>query len=575
MKITVAKTAGFCMGVRRAVEMALDAPGKYEKPIYTYGPLIHNPQVLALFAEKGVQVLDSVPEQGRGTVLIRAHGVPPARRRQLKAAGFNVIDATCPRVVKVQSIIKSHARKGHAVIIVGDHDHPEVIGLLGFSGDKGHVVQNLEALQALPPYDQAIIVAQTTQNLREYRQIEEWTAGNHPHYKVFHTICDSTERRQAEVRRIADQADAVVVVGGKNSGNTQRLAEIVRYVNKPAYHVETEAELNFNELAKVKHLGITAGASTPSWIIKRVLRAAEQMPLKRRQGWRAFLLGLQRFLLLSNIYVALGAGCLCYAAIRLQGLSFRTPPLAVAMLYVLSMHTLNHLTGRAENRYNDPDRELFYHRFKIPLNLMAVVAGALGLVAAFKMGPIPFWTLFSMSLLGLSYNLQIIPKRINFRFRRIKDLPVSKTILIALAWGMVTAGLPAMSVDVPELWTGIGAFVWATGIAFCRTAYFDVLDMQGDRIVGKETLPILLGPKRTLKLLEGALISLVVLAIGASLLDLMTPLAFPLAIPPVLLWVIMKAGERGNMLPGIRMEFRVESLFVLSGVLALGCKAFT
>ena len=155
------------MGVRRAVELALDAPANYQKPIYTFGPLIHNPQVLALFAEKGVRVLDHIPDWGEGTVLIRAHGIPPATKRRLVEAGFKVIDATCPRVVKVQSIIKSHARKGFSVIIIGDQDHPEVVGLLGYAGERGHVAESLEALKALPVYDQAIIVAQTTQNLRE------------------------------------------------------------------------------------------------------------------------------------------------------------------------------------------------------------------------------------------------------------------------------------------------------------------------------------------------------------------------------------------------------------------------
>ena len=565
------------MGVRRAVELALDAPGKYDKPIYTFGPLIHNPQVLALFEEKGVRPLKEITEKGYGTVLVRAHGVPPSSRKQLKSAGFKVIDATCPRVVKVQSIIKSHARKGYSVIIIGDHDHAEVVGLLGYAGDNRYVVENLEAIKALPSFEQAIVVAQTTQNLREYKQIKDWVAQHHPNYKVFNTICDSTERRQAEVRRISGEADAVVIVGGKESGNTQRLAEIVRHVGKPAYHVETEAELDFEALARVQNLGITAGASTPSWIIKRVLKAIEQIPLKRHEGWPSFLLGMQRFLLLSNLYEALGAGCLCYAAIRLQRGSVAISTLMAAMFYVLAMHTLNHLTGRAENRYNDPDRELFYTRFKWPLTIMAVLAGAMGLVAAYQMGPLPFWTLFSMSLLGLSYNIQLIPKSVapHVRFRRIRDLPGSKTILIALAWGVVTAGMPAMTVEEGGLLTGLLAFMWASGIAFCRSAYFDILDMQGDRIVGKETIPILLGPLRSTILLKGALICVVALAIVANLLGIMSLLAYPLAIPPLLLWAIMKAGERGDMMPGIRMEFLVESLFLLCGALAFLCRVIT
>ena len=307
---------------------------------------------------------------------------------------------------------------------------------------------------------------------------------------MFDTICDSTERRQAEVRRIADSADAVIVVGGKNSGNTQRLAEIVEHVDKPSYHIETEDDLDLTALAKFNTIGIAAGASTPSWITKRVLRTVDQIPLRRHRGWRSLWLQMQRLLLLSNLYVALGAGCLCYTAIKVQGLPTKWSALAVAILYVLSMHILNHLTGRAENRYNDPDREVFYRRYKAPLTSMAIVAGAIGLVAAYEMGPIAFWTLLSMSLLGLSYNLQVIPMRLapELKIRRIRDLPGSKTILIALAWGVVTALLPALADDNSRWSVGLAAFVWSTVIVFCRAAYFDILDIQGDRIVGKETI---------------------------------------------------------------------------------------
>jgi 4-hydroxy-3-methylbut-2-enyl diphosphate reductase len=570
MKFIIAKTGGFCMGVRRAVELALDAPAKYQKPIYTFGPLIHNPQVLALFAEKGVRILKHIPEKGHGTVLIRAHGVPPSAKRQLVDAGFKVIDATCPRVVKVQSIIKSRARKGYAVIIIGDPDHPEVVGLLGHAGERGQVVESLEALKSLPDFERAIIVAQTTQNLREYRQIKQWTERHHPHYMVFDTICDSTERRQAEVRRIADRADAVIVVGGKNSGNTQRLAEIVEHVDKPVYPIETEDELDPAALSQYNTIAVTAGASTPGWIIKRVLRTVDQIPLRRGRGWRTLWLHLQRFLLLSNLYVALGAGSLSYAAMKVQGLPAAWPAPLVAILYVLSMHILNNLTGRAENRYNDPDREAFYRQYKFPLTIMAVVAGATGLNVAFRMGPIPFWTLLSMSLLGLSYNVRVIPKRWapNLKFRCIRDLPGSKTILIALAWGVVTAWLPALA-ETPGQWgIGLAVFLWATGIVFCRTAYFDILDMQGDRIVGKETIPLLLGPARSFKMLKLLLSAMILLPIVLAGLGVLAPLAYLLAICPVLLWGIVAAQEHGNLLPGIRMEFRVESVFILFGCLA-------
>jgi 4-hydroxy-3-methylbut-2-enyl diphosphate reductase len=570
MRIIVAKNAGFCMGVRRAVEMALDAPAKYDAPIYTYGPLIHNPQVLALFAEKGVTVLKEIPTQGHGTVLVRAHGVPPETKLALKQAGFTVIDATCPKVVKVQAIIRRYARKGYAVIIVGDNDHPEVVGLHGFAGDRGHIVASLDQLVALPVFDRAIIVAQTTQNQAQYREIKAWAAKERPKYMVFDTICDSTEKRQAEIRELAKEVDALVVVGGKSSGNSRRLAEIASAEGKPVYFVETEEELDSQALSSIQTLGIAAGASTPAWIIKRVIRSAEQASLRYGRDWRSTLLGLQRLLSLTNIYVALGAGSLAFAAGALQGLPYSPSALAAAILYVLSMHILNHLTGLAEDRYNDPERERLYRSRKTMLTAMAIIAGAVGLVAAYSIGWVAFWALLAMSILGLSYNLRLIPNRLAPRgkIRRIRDIPGSKTILITLAWGMVTAVLPSLTGTHERQFMGSGvALLITVGLVFSRTAFFDILDMHGDRIVGKETIPIILGLRRSFRLLKIVLIGVAILLPVAAGLGWVRPTAVVLALCPLLLLAVVVRFQRGNLLPGIRLEFGVESLLLLSGVL--------
>ncbi|MBI9086207.1 MAG: 4-hydroxy-3-methylbut-2-enyl diphosphate reductase [Desulfobacterales bacterium] len=568
MKIIVAKTAGFCMGVRRAVEMVLDAPGKHRQPICTFGPLIHNPQVLELLEEKGMSAIDRIPAKGEGTVLIRAHGVPPETKSGLKAAGFNVIDATCPRVIKVQTIIARHARQNHAAIIIGNRDHPEVIGLLGYAGDNGHVVDNMADLDSLPAFDQAIIVAQTTQNMQFFESVKAWAAANHPHYKVFDTICDSTAKRQAEVRQLAGAVDAIVVVGGRNSGNTQRLAELARESGKPTYHIETEADLDIDALAGTERIGLTAGASTPHWIIRRVFRRLETIPTRRDAGWRRILFNMQRGLLLTNIYVAAGAGCLSYACSRLLEAPRVFPSVLVAVLYVLSMHLLNHLTGSQEDRYNDPGRAAFYTGHQFFLGLLAVVAGGAGLLTAYAMGTWPFFILLAMSLLGLSYNLRWLPGATG-HYRRIKDIPGSKTILIALAWGVVTTVFPALTGAGRA---GLGAaavFFWATGMVFVRTAFFDLLDMQGDRIVGKETLPILFGEKKTILMLKAMILAIIVVLGGAGSVGLLPSLGYALAVCPVFIGLVVNAYLKGHMLPGIRLEFLVETLFVLTGLITV------
>jgi 4-hydroxy-3-methylbut-2-enyl diphosphate reductase len=355
-----------------------------------------------MLAEKGISVLDDIPARGTGTVLIRAHGVPPETRQQLEAAGFDVIDATCPRVIKVQSIIRKHAAQAYATLIIGDRDHPEVTGLLGYAGPSGRVVSRMADLEVLPPFERAIIVAQTTQNKNFFDTVQRWAADHHPHYKVFDTICDSTARRQAEVRRLAETADAVVVVGGRSSGNTRRLAEIAAASGKPAVHVETEAELDPRLLAGARSVAVTAGASTPNWIIKRVCRRLEMLPVERGGAWRHTCYRVQQTLLRTNTYVAVGAGGLCYACILLQRLDQGWPLVLLAVLYVQSMHVLNNLTGQKEDHYNDPGRAHFYQSHRFALALLALVSGGLGLLMAFWAGTKPFVVLAVMSLLGLA-----------------------------------------------------------------------------------------------------------------------------------------------------------------------------
>jgi 4-hydroxy-3-methylbut-2-enyl diphosphate reductase len=573
MKIVIAKMSGFCMGVRRAVEMVLDAPDRHPGSICTYGPLIHNPQVLALLESKDIAAIHDIPARGAGTVLIRAHGVPPETKKRLKASGYKVIDATCPRVVRVQSIIRKHARKNHAVIILGDKDHPEVVGLLGYAGTHGYVVSGVEELARLPAFEKAIIVAQTTQNTKLYTAVKEWTARHHPHYKAYETICDSTEKRQAEVQRLAESVDAVVVVGGHESGNTQRLFEIARQTGKPAFHVESEADLgaiDLHALSAVETIGITAGASTPNWVIRKVYMSLESMVFKHKSGWHKAIYAFLRAALLSNLYVSLGAAGLCYAAARLQAVSDFTPFALIAFLYVQSMHILNHLTGSQADRFNEPDRARFYYDRRIPLTVIALASGAAGLVIAYLQGWLPFMILLVISLLGLCYRLTLVPKALDgVMYRRIKDIPGSKTVLIALAWGVVTSLLPTVSVSGDYRATDAFVFAWSTALVFVRTAFFDILDMQGDRLVGKETIAILLGEKNSLRLLKGLLAALIV---GLPLWFVLTPasaFALTLILCPAAMFAILFAFEKGLMLPGIRLEFLVESHLVLAGALAL------
>ena len=199
MKVVLASTAGFCIGVKRALELVLKAINEKQAKIYTYGPLIHNHQVLELLRERGISILRPGEDVPSGLVVIRAHGIPPQERHLLEMGGGEIIDATCPRVAKVQAIIRRWATKGCATLIVGDADHPEVRGLLGYTEGRGYVVSNSQDVADLPDLDDLIVVAQTTQSKCQFDARVQEITGRFPRVQIYNTICDATASRQAEV----------------------------------------------------------------------------------------------------------------------------------------------------------------------------------------------------------------------------------------------------------------------------------------------------------------------------------------------------------------------------------------
>ena len=353
MKVILAENAGFCMGVRRAVETTLDMVRSEEK-IATFGPLIHNPQVLGLLEERGVDILQDIPDHRDGTIIIRAHGIPPESKGKLKESGATVHDATCPRVLKVQAIISRHQKEGYATVIIGDKNHAEVDGLLGFTGGAGQVVtteDEARKIELTPPY---IIVSQTTQDDKSFNILSQIILERFPDGKVFNTICDSTHKRQAAVLDLCDKVQAMVVVGGRSSANTRRLGELVEKKGCPVHMVETEEELDPRSFAQYDCVGVTAGASTPSWIINRVIQVLESIPGPSENRFAAFLSRVVSFLMASNIYVSIGGGLLAYATSLMTGVGFSGHFFVLVSTYLFAMHNLNRFTGSDTGRVFDP-----------------------------------------------------------------------------------------------------------------------------------------------------------------------------------------------------------------------------
>lgn len=273
-KVIIAKSAGFCWGVKRAFDKVI-ATVKNKKDggeIFTYGPLIHNPQAVEMLEGMGVSVLDDVPGKVVGTVFIRTHGLSPSERNKLKATGAKICDATCPDVGIIQGLVRKHVRKGYHIIIVGNKEHPEVRALMGYAEGDGIAISSSGEVASLPEgWTDVCVVAQSTQKEDKFGEIVDVIKKKYPNAVIFNTICSSTTERQEEVKLLAMEVDAMVVVGGFNSANTSKLAQISRETGAPTFHIETENELNPNDFKGFASIGVTAGSSTPSWLIERVV----------------------------------------------------------------------------------------------------------------------------------------------------------------------------------------------------------------------------------------------------------------------------------------------------------------
>lgn len=272
MKIIRAENAGFCFGVMRAIKLAIEAASKSPETIYSLGPLIHNPQQVEFLSQKGVHVASDLNSLNPGnTLIIRSHGTSPEVLKAAKAKGLVIVDATCPFVLKAQRLARRLAEEGYQVVIVGEGDHPEVIGLKGFAGNGAWVIEKASDVCKLPAKPRLGIIAQTTQSLDNFREVVGAVLEKSDDLKVFNTICHATTHRQGSALNTAQKVDLMIVIGGYNSANTSRLASLCKQSGVPTYHIETASEVDKTWLENVSTVGVTAGASTPEWIIEDVV----------------------------------------------------------------------------------------------------------------------------------------------------------------------------------------------------------------------------------------------------------------------------------------------------------------
>lgn len=280
MQVRLADSAGFCFGVKRAVERVYEEIEKGGR-VYTYGPIIHNDEVVRELKEKGVTVIGSLDELSKlptGTIVIRSHGVSREEFETMQASGFAVADATCPFVKKIHDTVKEHSEQGEEIIVIGSRNHPEVQGIVGWCNSSCTVLETAQEAENYEPFGgkKLCLVAQTTFNYKKFKDLVEILSKKGYDILALNTICNATEVRQKEARQLAKDSDAMIVIGGKQSSNTQKLVEICQSECADTFYIQTLVDLNLEMFQSFRSVGITAGASTPKNIIKEVQIACQK-----------------------------------------------------------------------------------------------------------------------------------------------------------------------------------------------------------------------------------------------------------------------------------------------------------
>jgi 4-hydroxy-3-methylbut-2-enyl diphosphate reductase len=576
LKVIVARTAGFCWGVKRAMDAVLDASneaargGKAARPVQTLGPLIHNPQSLELIGKRGVAVAASPEEVGNGTVVIRAHGIPIQDLRGLKQrqekGEVKIVNATCPEVAKVHSKIKKWSPKGYFTLILGSHGHAESVAHRSFAESGSLIIASMAEAQALTDAQlkRILVVAQTTFTVKDYREISLYLQSRAQDCILENTICEDTWTRQDEATQLAQLVDAVVVVGGKASSNTKHLAELAESYGKPVQYVETAAELDLSRFSGRETVGVLAGASTPTWLVDEVMDVLEQVGDGPGKFTRFMTSAFATPLLFS-----VGAAVMTFGVDAWAGLGLNLRYSLITGTFVLAMFLLNPYLDPMGLGTKGPGQARFLERNRRVLVTTALLANLFSLAAAASMGWKAFAVVAGASLLGATYRRGLFARGQRFSLAAI---PGSKDILVAGALGIVAVAMPVWQDGAPWSPRAWAALVLVTGLGFARTVIYDIRDMQNDQVLGRETLPIVIGKRRAKAVMVILMALLGIFAVGATLLESRAHAGliagvFGLALfyPLFYLWYYHERFTTGRP----RFELKPEVSFYLLGLLAL------
>ncbi len=486
----------------------------------------------------------------------------------MEARAPRIIDATCPRVAKVQAIIRRWAAKGYATLIVGDADHPEVEGLMGHTEGRGHVLGSAQDVAALPELGELIVVAQTTQSEAVFEARVAEIKARFPKAHIF-----NTHLRRHGLPPGGGQGTGRPGRGPGGGGRPQQRQYPTAGGNLPGHrhpHLPRgdRAGTGPGGDEPLSHRGGDRRSSTPHWLIGNVVSTLKHAWAFRPGSWINYLYRAWRFSLKSNLYVATGAGSLSYVSSLLQQVEPQFTYFFVAFFYVYAMHLLNHFTDKA-SKLNDPVQTMFYGRHRLFFLSTGALSACLALVLGAYLGWLPFVFILIMSGIGLLYNFKIIPDSVSrvTLVTTLKEIPGSKAVFTAVAWGVLAALIPVVCSDQEVSGATAIAFFFVAGMIFIRSGLFEIMAIEGDRVVGKETLAIALGKERALNLLSGCpgFVGMLLLAAWAGIIP---SLGYLLSLSGLYALGYLTLYRRGLMESGLMLESLVEGNMILAGILA-------
>ena len=494
MNVDIGKFAGFCDGVKYAVENTFSQASKKNSEIYIDGHLIHNPQTLDMLENVGVKTYEDDEDMSvldGKTVIVRAHGISPKRREALSSHAKKIVNLTCKYVAKIQGLVKKYSSLGYRVIVIGNPVHPEIVGVCGYADDV-YVVYKDEDLNKLPnDSKKALIVAQTTLQKSTF---DKYVTQIQDKYKdteiiIKNTICAATEQRQNEVLEIAKRNDVVLVIGGSESSNTRNLYNIAAAI-KPAFYVEYKEDLDNIDLSNYKNVGIMAGASTPDWLIEDI---AQTIKDKYASNFVRFMSRIFDFLNYGYIFFSVGAFLMSYAIYDILSQPFQYQIGIIISLYYLYMSLENGYSNYTI-RISDKRRYLFYQEYKIFFIFLILMSATLMFYFAYKVNVGILMLSILSSLLGMGYNISFENKsrfESSFFFRLFKKLIPFKAIVISVAVTVLLNGsIFIMHRNVlkekPFLYFFSTCIVFL--FMFIRQALIEIKFSQSDKIAGAVTL---------------------------------------------------------------------------------------